>query len=415
MSNVVIFKNVTLIDGTGAPARAATSVLVQGSRIRAIGLEADATAKDEAGAAEVNGQGFTLIPGLIDAHAHLSYFPNPRGPMGLNYAVSLEENTIRALANARTYLRHGFTTILDVGTRGRIASAVRDAISEGSVPGPRVVASGQVLSTTGGLMNSYPEWVDVRNGNGARVDGEDSIRREVRRQSLMGVDNIKLGITGQLGTSARDWLLLSEHEVAIAVDEARRRHLTVAAHAYGTEAVSAALKGGVDTLHHAFAGLNDETLDLLADSSAFLAPTAMVFIGKTPPDSWPKASIDYFTRHLEGYENALLQVAASELRERVIVGSDSGISNPTASTAREIVVLEKLGFSAENAIKAATLTAARALRLDYELGTVEAGKLADICMVRGDLTQDISALMHPANFHLVIKSGQVVAREGVLA
>lgn len=415
MPRTTILKNATVIDGTGAAARSGTSVVIRDAKIVAVGRDADVGVSSQSDATVVDLQGYTVIPGLIDAHAHLSYFPNPRGPMGLNYSVSLEENTIWALGNASTYLCRGFTTILDVGTRGRIAAAVRDAIDGGIVPGPRVVASGQVISTSGGLMNSYPEWLNVRGGNGAPVDGEDEIRREVRRQSLTGVDNIKLGVTGQLGTSARDWLLLSESEVAVAVDEARRRHLTVAAHAYGPEAVTAALEGGVDTLHHAFAGLTPETLELLHASSAYLVPTAMVFIDKAPPPSWPRASVDYFERHIDGYADALKQIAACELRHRVAVGSDSGISNPTASTAREIVLLENLGFTAVEAIRAATQTGARALRLDSEIGTIEEGKLADLCVVRGDLTEDLRRLEDADQIHLVIKSGKVVAREGLLA
>lgn len=414
MPTALIFRNATLIDGTGRPARP-TSVVVRDAEIVAVGSEVDAVLPAGIEVSEVDCDGFTLIPGLIDAHSHLSYFPHAKGPMGLNYSVSLEENTVRAVINAAIYLRHGFTTILDVGTRGRIASVLRDIISEGLVPGPRVIASGQVLSTTGGLMNSYPDWVKVSHGNGAAVDSKDSIRHEVRRQSLSGVDNIKLGITGQLGTRAREWLLLSTDEVAIAVDEARRRDLTVAAHAYGRAAVEAAIKGGVDTVHHAFAGLTDATLDLLADSSAYLVPTAMVFVDKTPPPTWSKSTADYFNQHIDKYMDALRKVADSELRDRVIVGSDSGISNPTATTAREIVLLERLGFSVEDAIRAATLSAARALRIDKEVGSLEVGKTADLCLVKGDLTTNLDALLQPENFHLVLKSGKVVAREGILA
>lgn len=415
MSEQTLFTNATLIDGTGAPAARSTSVLVLGSRIQAVGAEADALAQKNPQTDTVDCTGHTIIPGLIDTHVHVSYFPNPSGPMGLNYSVSLEENTIRAIGNAATYLCNGFTTVMDVGTRGRIASAVRDAVDSGLVPGPRIRSSGQVISSTGGLMNSYPSWVTVVGGNGAPADDEVAIRREVRKQSIDGIDNIKLGVTGQMGTNARDWLLMSQAEIAIAVDEAQRRRLTVAAHAYGTAAVSAALKGGVTTLHHAFAGLTPLTLDLLAESSAYLAPTAMVFIGKEPSSNWIQASVEYFEQNIDAYEAALNSIATSELSSRVIVGSDSGISNPTATTAREIVILERYGFSTEGAIRAATGTAAQALGLGDSIGTVEAGKVADLCVVRGELTDHLGLLEEPGNLRFVIKEGRVEAQEGALA
>lgn len=414
MSDSMLLTNALLIDGTGAPARPGTSILIEGTHITAVGMQAGSQA-NQSNARQIDATGCSVIPGLMDSHAHLSYIPHARGPMGLNDSVSLEENTIHALGNATTYLLHGFTTILDVGTRGRIASAVRDAVAAGRMPGPHVVASGQVISTTGGLMNSYPEWIEVRNGNGTATDGATAIRHEVRRQSLMGVDNIKLGVTGQLSTRARDWVLLSADEVAVAVDEARRRNLTVAAHAYGPRAVRAALEGGVNTLHHGFAGLDEATLDLWAAGSAFLVPTAMVFIDKTPPSTWPSAALDYYEHHLEGYVAALEQIAGSELKARMVVGSDSGISNPTASTAKEILLFQRLGLSPEEAIGAATGTAARALRIDHQTGTIEPGKQADLCVVKGDLSVDLSPLLTPANFLHVVQSGRVVACQGVLS
>src|SRR5699024_159611 len=158
-----------------------------------------------------------------------------------------------------TYLERGFTTIVDVGTRGNIAAAIRDSIAEGLILGPRVVASGQVISSTGGLMNNYPEWVEVENTNGARTDGLENLRQEVRRQSNNGGDASKLGVTGGMASRAREWLLLSEAEVAVVVDEAQRRDLLTGAHVFGVRAVTAAARGGIRTVHHAFGGLSAET------------------------------------------------------------------------------------------------------------------------------------------------------------
>lgn len=410
MSRIAI-RNGTVIDGLGGEPVTAT-VLVEGSEIRAVGDAADAALNDGLDTTIIDAQGSTVIPGLIDAHSHLSYVPNSRGPLGINDSLDIETNTINAIENAGTYLRHGVTSVLDVGTRGRIAVAVRNAQARGAIRGPRVVASGQVISTTGGLMNSYPEWVSVSGGNGARADDETEIRREVRRQSNIGVDNIKLGVTGQLGTNARDWLLLSREEIAVAVDEARRRQLMVAAHAYGTEAVIATLEGGVRTLHHAFAGLSDETLDLFAARESYLVPTAMAFIGKTPPARWPQASRDYYEANVDAYQSGLQAVLGSHLKERVATGSDSGISNPTATIAKEIVLFGELGLSPVGAIRAATFNAARALGIEQRVGSIEVGKTADICIVDGDIVTNLRLLQDPSSFKVVMQDGVVVVKDG---
>lgn len=398
----------TVIDGLGRAAQQNTSLLLEDALILAIGREADALASADSGTNIVDVSGCSVIPGLIDAHSHLSYVPNPRGPMGINDSLSLEANTLQAVGNAGTYLQHGFTTVLDVGTRGRIASSIRDAVAQGLLQGPRVVASGQVISSTGGLMNSYPSWVDVRFGNGAPADGDIEIRREVRRQSVAGVDWIKLGVTGQLGTPAKDWLLLSQSEIAIAVDEARRRRLRVGAHAYGPEAVTATIEGGVDILHHGFAGITEKTIDLLADKGTFLVPTAMAFVDKPTPAGWPEASKRYYESHIDDYVAGLQQILGSELKSQVAVGSDSGISNPTAKTAKEIMLFERLGLSPVDAIRAATYNSARALQLEESLGSLEAGKQADVCVVEGDLSTSLGLLREPENFRLVLKAGHLV-------
>jgi len=408
MPKRTLLRGGTVIDGLGSAARHHTSLLTENNTIQAIGHEADALAAADPATEVVDVTGCTVIPGLVDMHSHLSYVPNPRGPLGINDTLSIEANTLEAVGNAWTYLRHGFTTLLDVGTRGSIASSVRDAVSQGLICGPRVVASGQVISSTGGLMNSYPSWVDVRLGNGASADGEVEIRREVRRQSIAGVDSIKLGVTGQLGTRARDWLLLSQGEIAVAVDEARRRRLSVGAHAYGPEAVAAAISGGVNIVHHAFAGLTEETIDLFARMGTFLVPTAMAFIDKPTPAGWPDASRQYYESNLAGYISGLQQILASDLKDQVAVGSDSGISNPTATTAKEILLFERLGLTSIEAIRAATHNAARALSLDDTIGSLEVGKQADVSVVSGDVCSSLDLLLQPENFLLVIKGGRVV-------
>ena len=225
-----------------------------------------------AGASILDCAGLTMMPGLIDAHAHLVY----SGFHSLDAIdrCSIETHTINAVLNANRVLQAGYTTIRDVGTVGNVAVAVRDAITEGKVPGPTVVASGSILFGTGGLGETLPPHWTSEHGLGKRVDGPDEIRREVRRQIRAGVDNIKLAASGvEVGPYAWTWMTtFSEEEIRVAVDEAHRWGRTVAIHAQSYDSVRFALRAGVDTIEHG-TRIDSEAIELFRRSDTVLVPT----------------------------------------------------------------------------------------------------------------------------------------------
>src|SRR5690625_3933419 len=216
--------------------------------------------------------GKTLLPGLIDAHAHLVYADFRT----LDEAdrQSIETSTINAVNNARKVLDAGYTTVRDVGTVGNVAVAIREAVEEGKVFGPRVVASGQIIFPTGGLGETLPPHWCSTHGLGARVDGPDAMRAEVRRQIRLGVDNIKLAASGvEVGPYAWTWMTtFSEGEIAVAVEEAHRWGRTVAVHAQSYDSVKFSLRAGADTIEHG-TRIDRDTAKLFAQGDSILVPT----------------------------------------------------------------------------------------------------------------------------------------------
>lgn len=238
----------TVIDGLGGEPIAGGTVSFEGDRLVYVGPASGAPISRDDETIDVAGH--TVLPGLIDAHVHHIYSRYPN--IGEIDRVPVEGSTVKAVANARLWLEAGFTTVRDVGTRGNIAVAMRDAIEDGVVPGPRVVASGQIICTTGGLADTAPPWIENTTGLALVADGPDEIRRAVRSQVKQGVDNVKIeGSGAEASFFSFTWMsTMSGEEMAAAVDEARRYGKTVACHAQSYAAAKHALRAGVDTLEH---------------------------------------------------------------------------------------------------------------------------------------------------------------------
>ena len=241
-----------VIDGLGAPPIEDGYVELAGARIAAVGAMSALPRADEVPAIDVGG--CTLMPGLIDCHAHLVY----SGFRSLEEVdrSSVESAAIEAVRNARKVLEAGYTTVRDVGTIANVAVAVRDAVAAGKVPGPRIVASGQIISPTGGLGDTLPpHWERKWGGLGVLVDGPEAVRKVVREQIRNGVDNIKLAASGvEVGPYAYTWMTtFSEEEVRVATQEAHRWGRTVAIHAQSYEfgQVRAARRRGYGRARHA--------------------------------------------------------------------------------------------------------------------------------------------------------------------
>jgi len=404
-SRTTVITNVRLIDGRGGPPVDRGHVAVRDGKIVSVG-HVDARPSADA---VLDGANLTLLPGLIDAHAHLVY----SGFRSLDAIdrCSIETATINAVGNAERVLNAGYTAIRDVGTIGNVAVAVRDAIAEGKVPGPTVVASGSIICSTGGLGDTLPPHWQASHGLGKLVDGPDAIRREVRRQIRAGVDNIKLAASGvEVGPYAWTWMTtFSEEEIRVAVEEAHRWGRTVAVHAQSYDAVRFALRAGVDTIEHG-TRMDDETIALFKRSNAILVPTlctlfSVLELGSTL-NLLPKQREEMAVNEPLWLDSLR---RAREAGVPIAAGGDIGNRYPQGSNAREIVHLIKVGLSPMEALCAATSVASRVLKRQQQIGTIEVGKAADLLLLDGDQLANIEILLEPVRIALVVKDGRAAA------
>jgi imidazolonepropionase-like amidohydrolase len=400
--------NARLIDGLGNPPLEDGYVQVEEGRFARVGPVSDLPRPSREDRPRIDLEGQTILPGLIDCHAHLVYSGFRR--LDELDRCSVETCTINAVRNAEAVLRAGYTTIRDLGTVGNVAVAVRDAIAHGKIRGPRVVASGRILSSTGGHVDTLPAWWENRGGLGVRVDGPDDVIRAVRQQVKDGVDNIKLGASGaEVSPYAHTWMTtMNEEEIRAAVHEAHRWGRTVAVHCQSYDAVKFALRAGADTVEHG-TRLDDEAIELFRASETFLVPTLCTLYSVLELG----ARLDLMPKQREEMEvNRPLWVEsfrrAHEAGVPIATGGDIGNRYPHGTNAREIELLVGEGMTPLEAIRAATSTAARAIRRE-DRGSLEPGKLADLIVLDGDPLADIRVLQDQARIRAIVKGGRIVA------
>ncbi len=402
-----VFSNVRLIDGASDAARDGVDVVVDGELITAVvphGTPWPAptpAAPSSTAPTIIDGAGCTLLPGLIDAHAHYTFDPT-EGSIAAIARRSDAEIVLAAAGHAARALRAGITTARGAGSIRNLELVLRDAIAAGQVPGPRLVGAGSAIGITGGHGHQF----------GIEADGELALTRAVRQQVRDGADVIKIvaseaamltttGLApGQLVYGDAE---LTESEIGAIVAEARRLHVRVMSHAQGSESVIASARGGVDSIEHAWLA-DRAAIEALAASGAFLVPTLVVtdvnrdLPGLTPTQRERQELIE--RRHRASTE------AAIELGVPIATGTDTGEVGVTADMVwREIVLLHDHGASPMAAIKAATSAAARLLGLDAEIGTAAPGKRADLIMVDGDPLADLARFQAP---RVVMQAGRVV-------
>ena len=399
-----IFEDVRLIDGIAADPRDGLDVVVDGERIAAVVRHGTRPAPlaGEIPATVIAGRGRTLLPGLIDAHAHYTFDPT-EGSIATIAARSDAEIVLAATGHAARALRAGVTTARGAGSIRNLELVLRDAIAAGRVPGPRLVAAGAAIGITGGHGHQF----------GIEADGEGELIGAVRRQIRDGADVIKivaseaamLTTTGLApGRIVHGDPELTESEIRAIVSEAHRQHLRVMSHAQGPGSVLASARAGVDSVEHAW--LADRgAIEAVAVSGACLVPTLIVtdvnreLPGLTALQRERQDLIE--RRHRASCETAI------ELGVPLATGTDTGEVGVTADMVwREIVLLRDHGLSAMAAIAAATSVAARLLGLDDEIGTVEPGKRADLLLVEGDPLADLARLASPVS---VMQGGRIVA------
>src|SRR5581483_6568797 len=405
-----------LFDGTGAPLRDDTAVLIEDGVIRRV---ADDREPAPDGAEPLDLGGRTLMPGLTDAHTHASgRLPNPakgaEGPLSGVDAHFFQ-------AELRDYLSLGVTTIRVCGSQGLAPQTARQAMRYGAFRGPRLLTCGRIISATAPGGRFYGDMY-------READGPDDIRRAVREQIRQGADFVKVMTTGARSNELEDPdpLQLTDPEMAAITDEAHRLGYRVAAHAEGLDGCAAAIRHGVDTVEHGmYLSHRPDLLAAMAAAGMFLVPTLsgyywMAGLGETvDPAAGPDAAAaDPDAPHADpGLPDVLTELARHNLAEgaasmraarqagvKIALGSDVSLA-----AGLEIQRMVHHGLTPAQALAAATGTAAAALGLDEHLGTVAEGRLADLIVVDGDPLAEPALLSDPGRIRLVLQQGVPVA------
>jgi imidazolonepropionase-like amidohydrolase len=374
-------------------------VLIQGDRI----VEVGPAVKRPAGAEAIDLGDRTLMPGLIDAHIHLFLHPGAEDLQTVQ--ESIPERTITATLAARDDLMAGFTAERDMGTEGAGSAdtAVRNAINEGRLPGPRLRISGNAINILGGHEDAIgynPEQHILPNANYA--NNADELIAVMRQQFKEGADFIKIYETG--ADTIRDGKLstpyqYTEPQLDAAVKEAARLGKHVAVHATGEPGTLYAAQAGVVSIDHADQ-LSDTSMRLMKEKEIFAVPTFTIF--------------EYFAEHAatpqrSAQEHQILDLKVQEFKKQIAagipmtVGSDVG-PFPHGTQARELVLMVKYGMSSLAVLRADLLNGAKLLGWEGQIGSLESGYLADVIAITGDPLEDISAVNH---VEFVMKGGVV--------
>lgn len=399
---VVLVRALRMLDVRSGKIVEDAALVIEGERIMAVGVATEILKQTPAAVAVLDLGNVTVLPGLIDAHTHLL----ARIPEGVNgYALNLvtKSQAYRALegaANARGTLHAGFTTVRDVGNEGSNDAdvALRDAIDRGLIEGPRMRVATRAIAAIG---QYHPFGISANLdgvASGAQmISGVDNARRAVREQIGRGADLIKVYADWNAPT-------LTVAELQVVVEEAHKAGRKVAAHATTAVGVRNAVAAGVDSIEHG-THADQEALRTMKAKGIFLVPTLAV------ADAWAaqspeNAASPQLRAYLEGSRRTV--EAAHAIGVKIVNGSDPSASDRHGRNAEELVAMTKRGLSALEAIQAATTSAADLLGMTALVGTLEAGKYADLVAVEGNPLHDIAALLR---VKFVMKAGVVVKNE----
>ena len=397
----------TLIDGRGGPPMRGAVIVIRGERIEAVGTDV----RVPQGARVIDLSRATVLPGFIDAHVHLAGRPVGEGDW-LNSAVreGAADDALWGARNARLTLLAGFTTVRNVGASAFADIALRNAINAGRVPGPRMVAAGNAIGVTGGHCDAngfVPGLFGHEPGPLEGIaDGPDQVRQAVRMQVKYGADVIKICATGGVlsegdAVGAQQY---SEEEMRAVVETARLLGRRVAAHAHATEGIIAASRAGVTSIEHG-SFMTEESARVMVEHGTWLVPTLMAGEAVGGPAAQQRLPAWAYGKGRQAWE-AMQRGFPIAVRAgvRIAFGTDAGVF-PHGTNAHEFELLVSIGgLTPMQAIQAGTLSAATLLGLEHDVGTVEAGKYADLVAVEGDPLQNIAVLRSPV---FVMKGGEV--------
>ncbi|WP_282163224.1 metal-dependent hydrolase family protein [Ulvibacterium marinum] len=349
---------------------------------------------------------YTVLPGLIDCHTHLTYnyydknidaWELPAASFGILGAI-----------NAKKTLQAGFTTVRNLHANYYSDIALRDAINSNWIIGPRMYVSGAALTITGGHA-AWGNWMspqlELKQNPGSVVDGENEVRKEVRKHIKNGVNVIKLMATGGFGTTGTipGATSFTFEEISTAVEEAEKRGLKVAAHAHGADGIKNAIKAGVHSIEHG-TFLDKESIELMTKHKVYLTMDLLAA-------HWDlfEEKQDYSDKEIDLDNKEMYQKLTNNFNlaykqgVKMVFGTDSGIY-PHGRNAEQFNLMVKAGMSEIDAIKSATIVAARLIGIEDKAGSIEEGKWADIIAVKGNPLEDITVL---EKVEFVMKEGKV--------
>lgn len=403
----LVLKAAHVFDSTGTALKDGVMVVVRGDRIVSVG-----TAPPPAGARVIDLGDATLLPGFIDAHTHLTM------QLTDNYYQFFHDNLLRFPAEAALYgamyakctLEAGFTTVRNVGADDFVDIGLRNAINAGVTTGPRMLTAAHGIGSPGGHFDAAsfpPERVKPLGPIEGICSGPEQCREATRYQMKWGADVIKIAASGGVLSESDpvDVPQLTLEEMTAIVSEAHKWKRKVAAHCHGDAAARLAIEAGVDSIEHG-SFLTEDTLKLMKARGVYLVPTRMaVYWVNKQADTYPPKIAAKARAAAAAHGNMFK--AALRIGVPIAFGTDSGVY-PHGMNAMEFGLMADLGMSPAAALLAGTRESAKLLGVEAEVGTLEAGKVADIVAVPGNVLSDIHATEHPV---FVMHLGHVVLQK----
>lgn len=394
----IAIQRTRLIDGNGSTIDPAT-ILIRRTHIAALGPSRTTAVPAEA--TRINGRGLTVLPGLIDCHVHLCLGAEP------DVVSTLESEQpaytlLKAARHAQQTLEAGITTVRDVGSRDHTIFALQQAIEDGLLLGPRIIGAGQALCMVGGHARFI----------GREVQGAEQVREAVAAQVAAGARVIKVIATGGVltpGTSP-DQAQMTVEELQVAVEEAKRRGCTVAAHAHGVTGMANAIRAGVRSIEHATL-LDEATAELFERHGVYMVPTLSALAttascrrGCGIPDSALDKARALTKRHQASFKLAYRRGLL------IAMGTDAGTPfNHHGDNVQELERMVALGMTPMEAIMTATSQAARLIGMENQIGTLAPGMIADLIVVDGNPLAHIDHLRNRSRLVGVMQAGRFVA------